>query len=343
MRCCAFALKDSVGQGDDAVGDTFECLDDLDHGLGGSPVVATSHGNKGVGALSSSRTRVLQTEDVGNGVAGNRISKHDGARRLTERKDFGRQGTNAGAAQERVGAGRLRLTGGDVVQCVGVYAPRHEHWRGRYGVWEGAGCAALERSRLLCIGDIGGISATDIVTGDGSSHWVVLGATQHRTTVPSSSVLGGTARGAVGDLVAVLLGHYHLAVLTRVRVGVDGAARSPSAETTGRGRGQAWKVGVVRGGARAVGRGVEGRGELWQARVKLEGCGLIVQAVVGVGRVRLFGGRRDAWVAGAAGRGRGLGADDGCRTVGLAKVCEGDLEGCVRRAHVPSLGVRRRV
>jgi hypothetical protein len=42
--------------------------------------------------------------------------------------------------------------------------------------------------------------------------------------------------------------------------------------------------------------------------------------------VRLFGRRRHTWVAGAAGRSRGLGADDGCRTVGLAKVCEGYLE-----------------
>ena len=41
--------------------------------------------------------------------------------------------------------------------------------------------------------------------------------------------------------------------------------------------------------------------------------------------MRLFGRRRNAWVAGAAGRSRGLGADDGGRTVGLAKVCEGDL------------------
>lgn len=82
----------------------------------------------------------------------------------------------------------------------------------------------------------------------------------------------------------------------------------------------------MRGGARAVGWGVEGRGELWQARVKLEGGGLIVQAIVGVGRVRLFGRRRHTRVAGAAGRSRGLGADDGCRTVGLAKVCEGYLE-----------------
>jgi hypothetical protein len=62
-----------------------------------------------------------------------------------------------------------------------------------------------------------------------------------------------------------------------------------------------------------------------EAGVQLEGGGLVIQAVVGIGRVRLFGWRRNAWVAGAAGRGRGLGADDVGRTVGLADVRERDL------------------
>jgi hypothetical protein len=41
--------------------------------------------------------------------------------------------------------------------------------------------------------------------------------------------------------------------------------------------------------------------------------------------VRLVGGGRDARVARAAGRGRGLGADDGRGTVDLAEVSERDL------------------
>ena len=41
--------------------------------------------------------------------------------------------------------------------------------------------------------------------------------------------------------------------------------------------------------------------------------------------MRVFGGRGVAWVAGATGRGRGLGADDGRRTVDLTEVCERDL------------------
>jgi len=83
----------------------------------------------------------------------------------------------------------------------------------------------------------------------------------------------------------------------------------------------------VCGRARAGGRGLKRRGELGQARIQLEGGGLVVEAIVRVGRMRVFGWWGVAWVAGATGRGRGLGADDGRRTVDLTEVCERDLEG----------------
>jgi hypothetical protein len=81
----------------------------------------------------------------------------------------------------------------------------------------------------------------------------------------------------------------------------------------------------VRGGARAGGRGLEGRGQVRELGAQLQRGGLVVEAIIRVGRVRLVGGRRHAWVAGRAGRGRGLGADDRRRAVDLAEVRERDL------------------
>lgn len=49
-----------------------------------------------------------------------------------------------------------------------------------------------------------------------------------------------------------------------------------------------------------------------------------VEGVAGVGRLRVFGRRSGARVAGTAGGGRGLGADDGRGTVNFTKVCERD-------------------
>jgi hypothetical protein len=81
----------------------------------------------------------------------------------------------------------------------------------------------------------------------------------------------------------------------------------------------------VRGGAWAGGWRLEWRSQVRYLGAQLQRGGLVIEAVVRVGRVRLFGGRRHAWVAGSAGRGRGLGADDRRRTVDLAEVCERDL------------------
>jgi hypothetical protein len=82
----------------------------------------------------------------------------------------------------------------------------------------------------------------------------------------------------------------------------------------------------VSGRARTCRWGVKGRVELRHARVQLERGRLVIEAVVGVCRVRLFGRRRHAWVTGAAGGGRGLGADDRRRAVDLAKVRERNLQ-----------------
>jgi hypothetical protein len=84
----------------------------------------------------------------------------------------------------------------------------------------------------------------------------------------------------------------------------------------------------VRGGTRAGGWGFKGRGELRQSPTQLERGGLVIEAVVGIGRMRLFGRGCHAWVAGAAGRGRGLGANNRRGTVDLAEVCERDLRVC---------------
>jgi hypothetical protein len=172
----------------------------------------------------------------------------------------------------------------------------------------------------------------------------LLGGSQHRATVPATAILGGTAGSAVGQPVGVLPGYHHAAVVADVRVGVEyGAGPAPAKAARG-GRGEAGEVGVVRGGARAGGRGLEGRGEVRDLGAQLQRGGLVIEAVVGVGRVRLVGGRRHAWVARGAGRGRGLGADDRCRAVDLAEVCERDLrvmgQPCARRqlgARVPTV------
>lgn len=58
---------------------------------------------------------------------------------------------------------------------------------------------------------------------------------------------------------------------------------------------------------------------------QLERDGLVIEAVVCVRGMRLFGGRGDAWVAGGAGQGGCLGADDRRRPVDLTEVSERDL------------------
>lgn len=141
-----------------------------------------------------------------------------------------------------------------------------------------------------------------------------MGASQHRAAVPSSSVFGGAAWGTIGDLVAVLFGDDHLAVLACIRLGVEGAAV---------GRRQAGEVWVVCGRGGAGGRALEGRDEGQACQPQRRG--MVIEAVAGKGRKGLVGGRCDAWVASGAGRGRGLGADDGRRTVGLAEVGQRDL------------------
>lgn len=55
------------------------------------------------------------------------------------------------------------------------------------------------------------------------------------------------------------------------------------------------------------------------------GARLVIQCVVGELGVGILRGWRRAWVARAAGRGRGLCADDGRGAVDLAEVCERKL------------------
>jgi hypothetical protein len=78
-------------------------------------------------------------------------------------------------------------------------------------------------------------------------------------------------------------------------------------------------------GLRARGRRLEGRGQVGDLGGQFEGWRLVIEAVVRVGRVGLFRRGCYAWVARGAGRGRGLGADDGRRPVDLAEVRERDL------------------
>ena len=151
---------------------------------------------------------------------------------------------------------------------------------------------------------------------------------QYGAAVPSSAILGGAARRAVGQSVAVFLGHHQPAVLANVGLRVEGATRSPTAEAAV-GCGEAGEVGVVGRGAWARGGGLKGR-ELGHA-TQLQGGGLVIEAVVGEGPERLFGRRRSAGAAGAARGGGSLGADDRRRTVDLAEVCERDLESDVSR------------
>lgn len=76
------------------------------------------------------------------------------------------------------------------------------------------------------------------------------------------------------------------------------------------------------GRARTGGRRLEWRGEVWDLGGQLR---LVIQAVVGICRMRLVRGRRHAWVAGRAWQGGCLGTDDRRRTVDLAEVSERDL------------------
>lgn len=112
-------------------------------------------------------------------------------------------------------------------------------------------------------------------------------SSQHGATIPSSTIFGGAARRAVGNPIAVFLGDDHLAVGACLWVGVDVAAGPSSAETARGGR-DAGKVGIVGGRAWAGGWGLKGRGELRNASAQLERRGLVIEAVVGEGRKRLF-------------------------------------------------------
>jgi hypothetical protein len=154
-----------------------------------------------------------------------------------------------------------------------------------------------------------------------SAHREVLRRPQHRTAIPAATVLGGAAWGAVGQLLAVLLGDYHAAVVADIGITIEGGARSPPAEAAV-GRRVAGEVGVVGGGARTGGRRLEWRGEVWDLGAEF---GLVIQAVVGICRMRVVRGRRHAWVAGGAWQGGCLGTDDRRRTVDLAEVSERDL------------------
>jgi hypothetical protein len=127
-----------------------------------------------------------------------------------------------------------------------VHVPRSNHGRRRNRVGVGAGCTALERLGLLRVRHVRGVGAAGVVAKVGATDGVVLRAAQDWAAVPSSAILGGAPRSAGGEFVAELLGHYHLAVLARVRVRVEGAAGSAAAEAAV-GRGEAGEVRVVGG------------------------------------------------------------------------------------------------
>lgn len=88
------------------------------------------------------------------------------------------------------------------------------------------------------------MGAASIVAKVGSSDGVVLRAAEDRAAIPPSSVFGRAPWRAIGELVAELLRHYHLAVLAGVGIRVEGAAWPAPAEAAV-GRGEAGKVGVV--------------------------------------------------------------------------------------------------
>lgn len=181
--------------------------------------------------------------------------------------------------------------------------------------------------------------AARVVAEVGPPDWVVLGAAQDWAAIPSPSVFRGASWGAGGQFVAELLGHYHLAVLARVGVRLEGAAGPPPAEAAVR-RGKAGEVRVVRGRLGARGWCLEGR-ELGQA-AQLERRRLVIEAIAGVGRVWLVGRRCYARVAGSAGRSGSLCADDRGRTVDLAEVGQRDLCGSCQSkvsAKTPTKGV----
>jgi hypothetical protein len=142
--------------------------------------------------------------------------------------------------------------------------------------------------------------------------------------VTSATILGGASWRTGGESVAVLLWHDNGAVFAYLGVRVVCAA-GPAAPEAAVGATEAREVRVMRRRTRARGRGLERGRQLGKAASQLHG-GRLVQAIVTVGgRGCLFGGRRHARVAGAAWRGRGLGADNRRWTVDLAEVCERDL------------------
>lgn len=196
-----------------------------------------------------------------------------------------------------------------------MHASRCEHGRGRYGV------GALIRLGLFGVGHVGRVGAGHIVEVSWAAHREVLRGPQHRTAVPAAAVLGGAAGGAVGQLLAVLLWDYHAAVVADIGVTVEGGARSRRAKAAV-GRRVAGEVGIVGGRARTGGGRLEWRGEVWDLGAQLR---LVIQAVVGIRRMRVVRGRRHAWVAGRAWQGGCLGTDDRRRTVHLAEVGERDL------------------
>lgn len=80
-------------------------------------------------------------------------------------------------------------------------------------------------------------------------------------------------------------------------------------------------------GSWACGGRLKGRCEARDPGAQLERGGLVIEAVVCVCGMRLFGGRGDAWVARSAGQGGCLGADDRRRPVDLTEVSERNLRG----------------
>jgi hypothetical protein len=260
----------------------------------------------------------LETEDVSDSVACDWVAEHEGTRWFAAGKSLAGQGANTCASQARVCLRGLGVAGGNVGQRVVVRGPgryaRH-HGRSRDGVWVGLG--AVKGPRLLCVGGIWRVWGG---TAGVASHGKVLGGPQYGAAVSSTAVFRGAAWSTGWQSVTVLLGENDGAVFARLRVRVEGVARSPATDATG-GGGIAGEIWVVCGRAGACGRRLEGRR---QALGQIEG-GVVEDGVI---RRAFFGWGRDAWIARAARRGRRLSADDGRRTVNLTEVGQRDLCAC---------------
>jgi hypothetical protein len=81
-------------------------------------------------------------------------------------------------------------------------------------------------------------------------------SSQDGAAISSSAILGGAARGAIWQPVAILFGDNKPAVLADIRLWVEGAAGSPAAEAAIR-CGEAGEVGVMGRRARARGGAFE--------------------------------------------------------------------------------------